>query len=177
MAGEKRLLSEGEGYQLLRQYSIPVPDHVLVQDRGAAGEEAEQMGFPVVMKIVSPDISHKSDVGGVITGIQTRKEAEEAFDTITGRIRDLLPDARITGIIVEQQMPKGLELLIGGRIDPSFGRVLTFGMGGTLVELLRDVQMRVLPLSREEIRGMVHGIRGYPLIRGYRNIPARDEEA
>jgi acetyl coenzyme A synthetase (ADP forming)-like protein len=177
MADEKRLMSEAEGYQLLSRYAIPVPHHILAQDRKQAGKEAEQIGFPVVMKIVSPDVSHKSDVGGVITGIQTRNEAEEAFDAILTRIRKKLPNARITGIIVEQEMPKGLELLVGGRIDPSFGRMLTFGMGGTLVELLRDVEMRVLPLTRDEMRAMIRGIRGYSLIKGYRDLPARDENA
>jgi acetyl coenzyme A synthetase (ADP forming)-like protein len=177
MADEKRLLSEAEGYQLLSRYHIPVPDNTIVQNRKDAGREAEKMGFPVVMKIVSPGISHKSDVGGVITGIRTRAAAEEAFDTIMGRVHQMLPEVHITGIIVEQEMPKGLELLIGGRIDPSFGRVLTFGLGGTLVELLRDVQMRVLPLTREDIRAMIRGIRGYALIKGYRDLPPRDEDA
>jgi acetyl coenzyme A synthetase (ADP forming)-like protein len=177
MADDKRLLTESDGYQLLAGYQIPVPDHIIVQDKKNAGKEAEKIGFPVVMKIVSPDVSHKSDVGGVITGIRTRDEAEEAFGTITANIRKAVPGARITGLIVEQEMPRGLELLIGGRIDPSFGRVLTFGTGGTLVELLRDVEMRVLPITREEIRTMIHGIRGYALIKGYRDLPARDEDA
>jgi acetyl coenzyme A synthetase (ADP forming)-like protein len=177
MADEKILLSEADGYQLLSRYHIPVPDHIIVRNRKDAGKEAEKMGFPVVMKIVSPDVSHKSDVGGVIAGIHTRDAAEEAFDTIMGRVREALPEGQITGIIVEQEMPKGLELLIGGRIDPSFGRVLTFGMGGTLVELLRDVQMRVLPLTREDLRAMIRGIRGYALIKGYRDLPVRDEDA
>jgi acetyl coenzyme A synthetase (ADP forming)-like protein len=177
MADEKILLSEAEGYELLKRYQIPVPDHNIVDERKNAGTEAERIGFPVVMKIVSPDISHKSDVGGVITGIGTREAAEEAFDTLTRRIQEALPSARITGIIIEKEMPKGLELLIGGRIDPSFGRVLSFGMGGTLVELLRDVTLRVLPLSREELQSMTRGIRGYALIAGYRNFSARDEDA
>ncbi len=176
MADEKRLLSEADGYQLLRRYDIPVPKHAVVQDREGAGRAGEEIGFPVVMKIVSPDVSHKSDVGGVITGIGDRSAAERAFDTITERMRRTLPEGHIAGIIVEQQMPKGLELLIGGRVDPSFGRVITFGMGGTLVELLRDVSMRILPLNREEMRAMIRGIRGYPLIGGYRDLPPRDEE-
>jgi acetyl coenzyme A synthetase (ADP forming)-like protein len=177
MVDEKRLLSEAEGYQLLKGYQIPVPDHILIRVRENAGEEAERIGFPVVMKIVSPDISHKSDVGGVITGIRTRKEAEEAYDTIIDRIHQALPSAQISGIIVEKEMPEGLSLLIGGRIDPSFGRVLTFGLGGTLVELIRDVVMRVLPSTREELQTMIRSIRGYALIKGYRDFPPRDEDA
>ncbi|MDD1678763.1 MAG: acetate--CoA ligase family protein, partial [Methanomicrobiales archaeon] len=177
MADEKVLLTEAEGYSLLRRYHIPVPDHIIVQDRDDARREAEKIGFPVVMKIVSPDVSHKSDVGGVITGIRTPEEAEQAFDTIVTRIRAALPSGRITGLIIEKEMPEGLQLLIGGKIDPSFGRVLTFGMGGTLVELLKDVSLRVLPITREEIRAMIRRIRGYRLIEGYRDFPPRDEDA
>jgi acetyl coenzyme A synthetase (ADP forming)-like protein len=176
MADERRLLSEADGYQLLRRYHVLVPDHDIAQDREEAGKVADRIGYPVVMKVISPDISHKSDAGGVVTGIHSRTDAEEAFDIIRERIQDAFPDASITGIIVEKQMPAGLELLIGGRIDPAFGRVLTFGMGGTLVELLRDVDMRVLPLSREQLRVMIQGIRGYPLIEGYRGQSPRDEE-
>jgi acetyl coenzyme A synthetase (ADP forming)-like protein len=177
MADEKTRLSEAEGYTLLKQYHVPVPDYTVVQNRDMAGRVAEKLGFPVVMKIISPEVSHKSEVGGVITGVSSRKQAEEAYDTIAERMRQARPAGKITGVIVEKEMPRGLELLIGGRIDPSFGRVLTFGMGGTLVELIGDVAMRVLPLTRDEIRAMIREIRGYVLIEGFRDYPSLDEDS
>ncbi|MDD1672798.1 MAG: acetate--CoA ligase family protein [Methanomicrobiales archaeon] len=174
---EKKLLSEAEGYTLLAKYQIPVPPHTVIHGRQKAGLEAEKIGFPVVMKVVSKDISHKSDVGGVITGIQSKEGAEEAFETINQRVNEKAPAAEISGIIIEKELPKGLELFIGGIIDSSFGRVISFGIGGTLVELLEDVSLRVLPISRGEIERQIRDIKGYPLIRGYRGSNPRDENA
>jgi acetyl coenzyme A synthetase (ADP forming)-like protein len=170
------MLSEADAYRLLKHYDIPVPGHGIAKDAGGAGEIAEGIGYPVVMKVISPQIVHKSDAGGVMTGIRSRPEAEAAFGSIIENIKKYRSDAEITGIIVEKEYPHGLELLIGGRRDPAFGGVLTYGMGGTLVELVRDVKTRVLPLSREEIARMIRSVKGYRLIEGYRDRPPLDEE-
>ncbi len=125
-----------------------------------------EIGFPVVMKIVSPDIIHKSDIGGVVRGIHDAGEARSAYEGILSRVKDREPGAGIHGIIVEEELPAGgLEVLIGGKTDPTFGKVITFGLGGTLVEILRDVAIRLLPLGREEAVEMVREIRGYRLDR------------
>jgi len=173
----KRMLSEFESYDLLKQYGVPVPEHAIVQTAAEAGKVAEKIGFPVVMKIHSPQIVHKSDAGGVIVSISSKQAAEEAFNKIVANARSYNPEAEIKGIIVEQQAAPGLELIIGGKTDPAFGKVLTFGMGGTLVELMKDVTLRILPVSEEAIRQMVREIHGYPMIQGYRGAKPRDEEA
>ncbi|MDK2916361.1 MAG: hypothetical protein PWR25_918 [Euryarchaeota archaeon] len=172
----KRMLSEFESYDLLKQYGVPVPEHAIVQSPAEAGKAAEKIGFPVVMKIYSPQIVHKSDAGGVIVSISSKQAAEEAFKKIVENAKAYNPEAEIKGVIVEQQAAPGLELIIGGKTDPAFGKVLTFGMGGTLVELMKDVTLRILPISEEEIRQMIKEIHGYPIIQGYRGSKPRDEE-
>jgi len=173
----ERMLTESEGYRLLGSCGIPVPPHHLATSASDARAAAGRIGYPVVMKVISPEIVHKSDVGGVITGIEGPNEAEEAFSAIMQNSAAHAPEATVTGIIVEKQMPAGLEVLIGGKTDPSFGKVITFGLGGKLVELLEDVSIRVLPVTDDEIRRMIREIEGYRLIRGYRGEPPKDEEA
>jgi acyl-CoA synthetase (NDP forming) len=173
----ERLLNEAEGYDLLHSCGIPVPPHQLVKGASDARAAAESIGYPVVMKVISPQIIHKSDVGGVVTGIEGPDDAEEAFHTIMQNSVTHAPEATVTGIIVEKQMPPGLEVLIGGKTDPSFGKVITFGLGGKLVELLKDVSIRTLPVTEDEIRAMIREIQGYRLIQGYRGESPKDEEA
>ncbi len=172
----KRMLSEFESYDLLKQYGVPVPEHAIVKNAAEAGKAAEKIGFPVVMKIHSPQIIHKSDAGGVMVSIGSKQAAGEAFDKIVANAKVYNPEGEIKGVIVEQQAAPGLELIIGGKTDPAFGKVLTFGMGGTLVELMKDVTLRILPVSEETIREMVREIHGYPMIQGYRGMKPRDEE-
>jgi acetyl coenzyme A synthetase (ADP forming)-like protein len=171
------MLSEAEGYLLLKNHGIPVPEFFVAGTRQEVAEGAGRVGYPLVMKVISPQVIHKSDAGGVITGIQSAADAENAFDTIVKNLEAFDPSAVISGIIIEQQKKKGLEILIGGRIDPTFGKVITVGMGGTLVELIKDISIRVLPVSPEDISAMLHELQAYRLIKGFRNEPARDKEA
>ncbi len=172
----RTLLFEAEGYDLLKKAGVPVPRFAVIHTPAEIGPAAEATGFPLVMKVISPQVVHKSDAGGVVTGIRTLKEAQEAYDAIRKNVAAFDPQAGITGIILEQQLPPGLELIIGGRTDPSFEKVITLGMGGKLVELLNDVSIRVLPLDDNEIRKIIRELRGYRLIRGFRGEPAKDEE-
>jgi acetyl coenzyme A synthetase (ADP forming)-like protein len=173
----KRVLSEAHGYDLLKKYEIPVPEHKIAKDTDEAVKTAEGIGYPVVMKIVSPQIIHKSDAGGVVIGVKNKEEVKNAFDDIMQSVKEKVPDAEIKGIIIEKQMPSGLELIIGGKTDPSFGKVITFGLGGKLVELMKDVSIKVLPIEKDEIQRMIRVIKGYSLIKGYRDEPPRDEKA
>ena len=178
---EETLLNEAEGYALLQQYGIPVPRHALAATPDEAAAAAESIGFPVVMKIVSPDIIHKSDAGGVVTGITDGEMLRQSFDGILAAAEHFRPGCRVKGVIIEEQLPRtGIELLIGGKRDPTFGPVLTFGIGGVMVELLKDVSMLVLPAGEKELSGMIRDIHGYPLLAGYRghapmDIPALEE--
>ena len=173
----RRLLSEAEGYGLLKNHGIPVPGFSVITSRQDVCTAAERTGYPLVMKVISSKVVHKSDAGGVITGIRSVSEAETAFDTIVRNVQAFDPSATISGFIIEQQKEKGLEILIGGRIDPTFGKIITVGMGGTLVELIKDVSIRVLPVSSSDITAMIQELSAYPLIKGFRNEPARDVAA
>jgi acetyl coenzyme A synthetase (ADP forming)-like protein len=170
----RRLLSEAEGYGLLKNHGIPVPLFSVITSHQEVHAAADKTGYPLVMKVISPQVIHKSDAGGVITGILSGPEAETAFDTIVRNVQAYDKTATISGLIIEQQKEKGLEILIGGRIDPTFGKVITVGMGGTLVELIRDVSIRVLPVVQSDINAMLQELQAYRLIKGFRNEPARD---
>jgi acetyl coenzyme A synthetase (ADP forming)-like protein len=171
-----RLMSEAEGYRLLAKYGIPVPKHAVARTADSAAAVADEIGYPVVMKVISGQIVHKSDAGGVILSIGNGTMARTAFMAIMANIKAFDPAATIEGVIVEQQLEKGLEMIIGGKTDPTFGKVLTIGLGGTLVELLRDIGIRVLPIDTDEIRLIIRELKGYPLIRGFRGREALDEE-
>jgi len=170
------MLSEAEGYELLKKNGIPVPEFLVIRTRSEVAAAADSLGYPLVMKVISPQVVHKSDAGGVVTGILSAADAENAFDTISSKVKEYDPSAAISGFIIERQEKKGLEILVGGRIDPTFGKIITVGMGGTLVELIRDVSIRVLPVGHADINAMIQELQAYPLIRGFRNEPARDKE-
>jgi len=172
-----RLIRESEGYELLKSIGIPVPRYHIAQTAREAELAAQEIGYPVVLKVVSPDISHKSDVGGVVTSVKNDEEVRQAFGKIMAGVQQARPDAQVAGIIVEQQLPEGLELIIGGKSDPSFGEILLFGIGGKFVDLIKDVTLRILPLDEHSIREMVQELYGYKLIHGYRDEPPLDEKA
>ncbi|WP_321508533.1 acetate--CoA ligase family protein [uncultured Methanoregula sp.] len=172
-----RLIRESEGYELLKSIGIPVPRYHIAQTAREAVLAAQEIGYPVVLKIVSPDISHKSDVKGVVTSVKNDDEVRQSFEKIMAGVRESRPDAQVAGIIVEQQLPQGLELIIGGKSDPSFGEILMFGIGGKFVDLIKDVSLRILPLEEHAIREMVQELYGYKLIHGYRDEPPLDEKA
>lgn len=171
------LLPEAEAFRLLAAEGVTVPRYEVVSSPEDAAGAAERLGFPLVAKVISPQVVHKTDAGGVVRGIRSATDASTAYSTIATRVSQSVPGAEIRGVILEEECAPGLELLVGGRTDPAFGKVLTFGMGGTLVELIRDVAIRVLPLERQAIQQMVREIKGYRLIRGYRGQLPRDEEA
>jgi len=170
------MLSEAEGYQMLRDFGVPAPKFEIVKSAEDAAKAGARIGFPVVMKIISPQIVHKSDAGGVIVGVTGKDAARDAYKKIVESAKAYNPDAVIEGIIVEEMANPGLELILGGKTDPAFGKVITFGMGGTLVELMKDVTLRILPVDEEDIRTMVKEINAYPLISGYRGMKPKDEE-
>ncbi|MFA4823817.1 MAG: acetate--CoA ligase family protein [Methanoregula sp.] len=173
----RQLVSEAQGYEILQKMGVPIPRYALATSITEAVSAAEKTGFPLVLKVVSPQIVHKSDAGGVITGIRNKEVLLGAYDKLLTNVRTYNPSATIEGIMVEQQLEKGLEIIIGGRIDPAFGKVITIGMGGTLVELIKDVSLRVLPVTATDINAMLHELNGYRLIKGFRNEPPRDKEA
>lgn len=173
----KKYLQEHEAAQLLRAYGIPVAEGVLTSSAEEAGLAARRIGFPAVMKIQSSDILHKVDVGGVELGIRTEEGAQSAFRSIMDSVQARRPEASIQGVYVSRQIPKGEEVILGLKRDPSFGPVIMFGLGGTFVEIFKDVSFRVAPLTRREALEMVQQIQAYPLLSGARGRQPRDVEA
>ncbi|MBU0494162.1 MAG: acetate--CoA ligase [Chloroflexi bacterium] len=167
-------LGEMEAREVIAAYGIPVPNSRLAESSDQAVQLANEIGYPVVMKIISPDILHKSDVGGVKVGMINAAEVRDAFDLIMYRARRFMPDADIWGISVQQMVPQGKELIIGVNRDPQFGPLIMFGMGGIYVEVLKDVTFRLAPLSRLDADEMIREIRTYRLLRGVRGEPPVD---
>ena len=163
----KRNLLETEAYHLLERNGISVVPYQMAVSAKEAAEYAEQLGFPVVMKIVSPDIIHKSDAGGVQLGIQNREDAKNAFDNIINNVKTFAPEAEIQGVLVSKQT-SGTEMIAGLIRDVQFGTVLMVGMGGVFVEILKDVDFIILPATKEEIRRKLSGLKAFPLLNGAR---------
>ncbi|GAB2775361.1 acetate--CoA ligase family protein [Streptomyces daliensis] len=170
-------LTAPEGKLLADAYGIPVPQEGLAESADEAVALADRIGFPVVMKIVSPDILHKTDAGGVVVGVASAAEARGAFTSIVGNARTYAPEARVHGVQVQQMAPPGTEVLIGTVTDPTFGKVVAFGLGGVLVEVLKDVTFRLAPASEEEALSMLDGIRAADVLKGVRGGEAVDRAA
>ncbi|MBO1018337.1 acetate--CoA ligase family protein [Achromobacter sp. SD115] len=174
-AGQARMLSEAAAKSLLREAGLPIPEGLVVASAGQAAREAERLGFPVVMKVVSAQIAHKTEAGGVKLGIASADAAREAYATIHESVARHSPDAIIDGILVERMLPPGgREVLVGVHRDAAFGLVLTFGLGGIFVETIRDVAHRMVPLSRDDARALLREIRYAEVLDGVRGQPPAD---
>lgn len=170
-------LLEHEAYSLVKTYGIPVPEVGLAKNPEEAGEISEKIGYPVVLKIVSPDITHKSDVGGVIVELYDKKAVIEGARRIFENVSKKAPNARITGILVQKMVPYGLEVIVGGLRDNVFGSVVMFGLGGLFVEVLRDVSFRIAPVSYRDALEMINEIKSRRILEGFRNQPPVSKEA
>jgi acetyltransferase len=167
--GEGRiLLTELESKELMRDAGIPVNDTKLAQSRDEAISISNQLGYPVVLKIASHEITHKSDAGGVKLEVKTPEEVGEAYDEMLSAIRQKFPKAVIQGITVQKEVSSGIEVIVGMFKDAQFGPVIMFGLGGILVEILKDISFRIVPLTKRDAASMIKEIKGYPLLGGYR---------
>ncbi len=174
---EKRSLLETEAKELLREYSISVPDFRLIQSEEEITGLAKEINFPVAMKIVSPEIIHKSDAGGVKLEIKDEKEARLSYQEIIRNIKRYNKEARIKGVIVCPMFSKEVEVIVGMINDPHFGPVAMFGLGGIFVEVLEDVSFRIIPLEEKDAEEMIKEIKGYKILKGIRGEPPRDVPA
>ena len=166
-----------EARDILAAYGVPLPKSALAKDADEAVAAADAIGYPVVMKIASPDILHKTDIGGVKLNLTSAADVRDAFDLITYRATRHMPDAIIWGCQVQQMVKGGREVIIGMNRDPQFGPLLMFGLGGVYVEALKDVTFRVAPIDRREAREMLTEIRAYNLLRGVRGEKPADLDA
>ena len=175
--GNRKVIGEYESRLLLDAYNIPNVAGDIARNADEAVAIAEAIGFPVVVKIVSEGLLHKSDVGGIILNLQNSQELRIAYDNLIENIKCIEPSADIVGAMVERMATKGVEVIVGMRRDVTFGPLMMFGMGGTMVELVKDIQFRVAPLSTKDIKGMVADTMAGKLLNGYRGAPIADFEA
>jgi acyl-CoA synthetase (NDP forming) len=164
----RTVLTEFESKKLLERAGIPVVETRLVRTKRETISVSKEMGFPVVLKITSPDIVHKSDSGGVKLGIANATQASKAYSEIMSSMKQRYPSAIIHGLTVQKMAPPGIQVIVGMSKDPQFGPVLMFGLGGILVELLKDVSFRIVPVTKRDAAEMIREIKGYPLLEGYR---------
>jgi len=170
------VLGELDGSELLKCYGFKTLPMALSKTKTEACKIADKMGYPVVMKIVSPDILHKTDAGGVVVGIEDGKGVKEAFETIMKKSKIYNPDAKIEGVLIQKLAPKGKEIILGLSKDPVFGHAVMFGLGGIFVEVYKDVVFRLSPMGRNVARRMVRSIKGYPILKGLRGEKPSDIE-
>lgn len=176
-ADGRNALTEVEAKQVFKAYGMPVTDTLLAKSEDEAVALAKKVGFPVVMKIVSPDILHKSDAGGVKVNIKDETAARDAYKTIIKNAKAYKAEANIHGVAVQEMAPMGTEVILGSTSDPTFGPTIMFGLGGIFVEVLKDVTFRVTPVSEKQAAQMLGEIRGAPIIAGARGEAPRDRKA
>ncbi|RLF69371.1 MAG: CoA-binding protein [Thermoplasmata archaeon] len=163
--------------EVLSECGLPTARGKIVTGIREAVEVADEIGYPVVMKVVSRDVLHKSDAGGVALDLSGREEVMDAYQLIMRNVKDHNPHAKIEGIEVSEMIPQGLETIVGGRRDPSFGPIIMFGLGGIYVEIMKDVSFRALPIDRKEAVSLMKEIRSYPLLLGVRGEKSKDTDA
>jgi len=163
----RRLLTEIEAKELVKQAGINVIETRLATSKKEALSISKQIGFPVVLKVVSPDVIHKTDSGGVKLNLGTARQVDTAYDDIK-TMKKQYPEASIQGVSVQKMARPGVEVIIGVSKDAQFGPVMMFGLGGILVEILKDVSFRIIPLEKRDAAEMIREIKGFPLLEGYR---------
>src|SRR5918911_111999 len=170
-------LTAPEGKQVCEAYGIPVPKEGLATSVQEALRLAQEIGSPVVLKIVSTDILHKTDAGGVLTGLASAAEVEQGYRTILANARAYKADARILGVQVQQMLPAAQEVIVGATTDPSFGKLVAFGLGGILVEVMQDITFHLAPTTHREAVAMLDDIAGAAVLHGVRGASGVDRDA
>lgn len=173
----RKILTEDEAKKILAEYKIPVIKERLARREEEALKAAREIGYPVVLKIVSPGIIHKTEAGGVILNINSEKELKEGYEKILKNARSYNPDAEIKGVLVQEMVKRAREVIVGLLRDAQFGSVIMFGLGGIFVEILKDTSFRVAPVTREEALKMIKEIKAYKILEGVRGEKASDVNA
>jgi acetyltransferase len=172
-----RILTENDGKEILSCYGIPVPRERLGRSLKETKGIASKIGYPVALKVVSPEITHKTEAGGLKLNIRNENELGKAYDKIMRDVRNHKPDAEIKGMLVQEMIPAGREVIIGVIQDPQFGPMVMFGLGGIFVEVLKDFSLRHAPLKERDAWEMIREIKGYKILEGVRGEKRSDQEA
>ncbi len=174
--GRKALL-EPEAKTICTEYGIPVTKFKVASNEKEASKYADEIGYPIVLKIVSADIIHKSEAGGVIVNLKNQAEVAIAYRKILENVKKYKADAKIVGVLVQEMAPNSTEVIVGAIKDPQFGQTIMFGLGGIFVEVLKDVNFRIAPLTIDDAHEMITQLKAYPLLTGFRNTPPADIDA
>jgi len=172
----RNFLFEHEAKALCSLYGLPVTNFFVAKTMEEAVAVAKKFGYPIVLKIISPQVLHKSDAGGVIIDIKDDNGVREGFDRILKNVKAKVPNAEITGILVQEMAPKSTEIIIGSTKDPTFGPTIMFGLGGIFVEILKDVSFRIAPIDRTDAEELIKEIKSYKILEGARGMPKADQE-
>ena len=172
----RKCLLEHEAKTVCKLYGIPVTELKIAKTAEEAAKYSKEMACTTVLKIISPDVLHKFDVGGVILNVNGPEEARKAFNKIVENVKRHKPDAQIDGILVQEMAPCSTEVIVGAIKDPQFGPTLMFGLGGTFVEVMKDVAFRIAPINEADARQMISEIKASTILRGYRGQAPRDIE-
>jgi len=173
----RNYLLEPEAKIVCMEYGIPVTRFKVALTQDEAVKFADQIGYPTVLKIVSPDVLHKWDLGGVMLNLKSATEVKDAYNKILENVKRHKPDAKIIGMLVQEMAPSSTEIIVGSIKDPQFGPALMFGLGGIFVEVLKDVTFRIAPITETDAREMITEVKGYPVLKGYRGQPPADVNA
>lgn len=171
---ERHLLLEPEAKEIIRAFGITATRDTIASSASEAVKAAVSIGHPVVLKIVSPDISHKTDIGGVKLAVQDEEGVRTAYEEIIGNVKKIQPDARIYGVLVSEMAMPSTEVIVGGLRDPQFGPAVMFGLGGIFVEIFKDVSFRIAPVEEYEALDMIYDIKGVALLEGFRHTESLD---
>ncbi len=170
----RNFLLEHEAKMICKEYGIPITKFKITKTAEEAAKFSKEIGYPTVLKIVSPDVLHKFDVGGVILNVNSREEARNAYNKIIENVKKNRTDAKINGILVQEMAPPSTEVIVGAIKDSQFGPTLMFGFGGIFVEVMKDVAFRIAPITEEDAKEMITEIKAYPILQGYRGQPPAD---
>lgn len=173
----RKNLMEHEAKEVCQEYNISVTKFKLARNLEEAVKFAEEIGYPVVLKIVSPSVIHKSEVGGVLLDLNTSIGVEKGYRAILANVKKLRPDSQVEGILVQEMAPSSVEVIVGAIKDDQFGQSIMFGIGGIFVEVLDDVVFRIAPVTKQEAESMITEIKAYKVLKGYRNQPPSDTKA
>jgi acetyl-CoA synthetase (ADP-forming) len=174
---ERAFLFEHEAKTLCKLYGMPVTKITVASTVDETIDAAEKIGYPIVLKIVSPQVLHKSDAGGILLNIKDADGIQEGFNKIIQNVKTHIPDAEIKGILIQEMAPNGTEVIIGSTRDSTFGPTIMFGIGGIFVEILKDVSFRLAPITVSDATEMIKEIKAYKILEGVRGAPPVDQEA
>ncbi|MBT3880130.1 MAG: acetate--CoA ligase family protein [Candidatus Scalindua sp.] len=176
LASERKVALPDESLAMVKLFGVDVPDYALVKTAEEAVAVSKEIGFPLVLKIASQDVPHKSDIGGVVINVENAQEVERNYHKVLDNLKRVVPEAQIGGVLVQKQLPEATHLIVGGVYDEQFGPAVMFGLGGVFVELFKDVSFRIAPVAETEALEMIKEIKAYPVLSGYRGSKKLDIE-